>query len=98
MSRKSEIVTLVKAVLHKQLQHLEFKAYLFGSQVGREELIKADIDIAVEASSPIAWSQMAELKEALEELPCLYSFDLIDLSAVENTFKQMALQKAERLI
>ena len=57
------------------------KIILFGSRAKGTETERSDIDIAV---SGVASSDIFELEEALEDIPTLYTIDLVDLDTCKN--------------
>lgn len=69
------------------------KAILFGSRVKETAGERSDFDIAVSGVS-----SFAGLQEALEEMPTLYSIDLVDLDTCENTLLLEDIKKYGRKI
>ena len=62
----------------------EFQAkevILYGSRAKGTARERSDIDIAV---SGVASSDIFELEEALEDIPTLYTIDLVDLDTCKN--------------
>ena len=57
------------------------KIILFGSRAKGTATEGSDIDIAV---SGVASSDIFELEEALEDIPTLYTIDLVDLDTCKN--------------
>lgn len=57
------------------------KIILFGSRAKGTETERSDIDIAV---SGVPWKNIPGLQEKLEELPTLYTVDLVDLDTCKN--------------
>ena len=57
------------------------KIILFGSRAKGTATESSDIDIAV---SGVASSDIFELEEALEDIPTLYTIDLVDLDTCKN--------------
>ena len=57
------------------------KIILFGSRAKGTARERSDIDIAV---SGVASSDIFELEEALEDIPTLYTIDLVDLDTCKN--------------
>lgn len=57
------------------------KIILFGSRAKGTATERSDIDIAV---SGVALSDIFELEEALEDIPTLYTIDLVDLDTCKN--------------
>ncbi len=49
MKRKKEIIKMIKNTVAGLLPVIQYKLFIFGSQSNRSELIKADIDVGIEA-------------------------------------------------
>lgn len=96
MTRKEEIKYMVNQVIASHLSG-NYNAFIFGSQAGLRELIRADIDVGVDAGRPLTLREESSIWNALDEMPTLYNFDLVDFCKVEESFKKIALQKIEML-
>ena len=66
------------------------KIILFGSRAKGTATERSDIDIAV---SGVASSDIFELEEALEDIPTLYTIDLVNLDTCKN---QLLLEDIEQ--
>jgi type I restriction enzyme S subunit len=62
------------------------KVYLFGSRAKGTAKPYSDFDIAIEWEEKIPLHTMAKIREELDRLPTLKSFDLIDLKRVSSSF------------
>ena len=62
------------------------KVYLFGSRAKGTAKPYSDFDIAIEWKEKIPLHTMAKIREELDKLPTLKSFDLIDLKRVSGNF------------
>ncbi len=62
------------------------KVYLFGSRAKGTAKPHSDFDIAIEWKEKIPFYTMARIREELDKLPTLKSFDLIDLKIVSSSF------------
>lgn len=65
----------------------------FGSWVTGQARVNPDIDIAIEAPDGIAMAQYAALWKWVDELPTLYTIDLVNLSEVGSQFRQEILRQ-----
>ena len=83
---KSEIKQLVGK--HLDLRH--HRAFIFGSRATNLGNDRSDIDIGIEGQTPISITKLASIREDLERLPTLYSFDVVDFSTVSDSFKKTA--------
>jgi predicted nucleotidyltransferase len=86
-----EYLEMVKDILRKNLASMGVKAYIFGSRVQSRAKPTSDIDIALEAENAQKldyFKVISPLKEAFEESRIKYSVDVIDLNAIEESFKK----------
>jgi len=89
--------------LRKQLNRIIFKhldknnwtAFFFGSRVEGNNSLSSDIDIGIEGSESVPPEVMFKIKEEIEEIPTLYSFDIVDFNIVSENFKKEAKKGAE---
>lgn len=96
MNRKKEILKMVKKVLVEKLNKPNPNVFLFGSQAGRKELKRADIDIGIDEPSKLNKEILQDINYQLNEvIPTLYTFDIIDFASVDTKFKEIAKQRIE---
>ena len=96
MNRKEEIKSMIKKVIATHLSG-DYSAFIFGSQAGLPELIRADIDIGIDAARPLTLREESLIWNGLDEMPTLYKFDLIDFFEADDSFKKVALKNIEML-
>jgi len=88
---KKEILNIVGEYLDLK----EYKVFFFGSRVKGKNFPRADIDIGIKGPKPISPEIKFKIEEAIEELPTLYKFDLVDFSEVSADFEKEALKSIE---
>ena len=86
-----KVVRVVCDVVHDE----RLRVYLFGSWAEGRALSVSDLDIALDAGSPIDPVILQKVADALDELPTLRKIDLVDLQAVDQGFRNRVLQQAE---
>ena len=96
MNRKVQIKEMIKQVIASHLSG-NYNAFIFGSQAGLPELKRADIDIGINAGRPLTCLEESLIWNALEDMPTLYKFDLVDFNKAEEKFKKIALQNIEMI-
>jgi predicted nucleotidyltransferase len=96
VNRKEEIKSMIRQVTDIYLV-TNYSVFLFGSQAGSAELKRADIDVGIEAEQPLSLLEESLIWNALEDLPTLYNFDLIDFKKADEKFREIALQNIEML-
>ncbi len=95
-TRPQEVATAV-ARLAKDLLGNEVEVRWFGSWPKGTAWPGSDIDIALAAQTPIPLDQMSKLREAIDELPTLYTVDVVDMCSVGGTLKQEILHNGVKL-
>ncbi len=88
----SKVARLAKAALGPDTEVIWFGSWARGR--GR---LGSDIDIAPRRTGPFAPEQIAALRNAVDDLPTLYSVDLLDLASIGPALKQEILRHGVRL-
>lgn len=70
-----------------------YKIFLFGSRASGEAHDHSDIDIGIEGPTPVSESVLSDIREELEELPTLYTIDVVDFSRVPDKFRAVARER-----
>ncbi len=81
-------------VLARQLDARHYRAWIIGSEATGTAQPGADLDIAFEGPASLDLAALARLRDALEDLPTLRSFDLVDLRRTTEAFRREALREA----
>jgi len=98
MNREAEILALIRACLERFAAGLRgYRVVLFGSRAAGTAGPRADFDVGVTGPGPLPLALFYEVRDALEELPTLYSIDWVDLERVSPQFRQHALAAARTL-
>jgi predicted nucleotidyltransferase len=71
---------------------------LFGSRAGGQARPRSDWDIGVTGEPPVSGAVLERIREALDALPTLHTFEVVDLAAAPPEFRDHALRRAVRLI
>lgn len=88
--RVRQLVDVVARQVHRRLGP-RAKVIWFGSWVTGKARINSDIDIAIDAHDGVTMAQYAELWNWVDELPTLYTIDLVNLSEVGPQFRREVL-------
>lgn len=70
------------------------RVFLYGSRARGDAGRCSDIDIAVWPHAPLPAGTLARIRDALEESTIPYHVDVIDLSTVDESFRQQVLAEA----
>ena len=95
--RRTQIKQWLKTALEENLRDISYRAFIFGSQANRSELIKSDIDVGILAVDEIPAINMVRISNAIEDMPMLYKIDLVDFKQVSEKFRTAALKNIEWL-
>ena len=82
------LVHEVAAVVRRVTDDPAFKVQLFGSWASGNPRPHSDIDIAIDGPRPVDPAHMADIRDACDRLPTLFTIDLVDLAAVSPSFRQ----------
>src|SRR5712692_9416915 len=83
-----DLVREVAAIVWRVTGDSAFKVRLFGSWVSGNPRPHSDIDIAIDGPRPVDPAHMADIRDACDRLPTLFTIDLVDLAAVSSSFRQ----------
>lgn len=74
-----------------------YQLFIFGSEASGAADRRSDIDIGIFGPQPVPGAVMQAVRQRLDTLRTLRSFDVVDLSIVDESFRTEALEHAERL-
>jgi len=72
--------------------------FLFGSRAsGKARSPNADIDLGVLSDKRLTYLELAKIEEKLDEIPTLYSIDVVDFSQRDDSFTREATKEARTI-
>lgn len=74
-----------------------YRAVLFGSRATGRARLGSDWDIGLLGPRPLRGAVVERIREDLNELRTLHTFEVVDLARVPEDFRQAALDKAIEL-
>jgi len=86
----TQLKSTLRQVVGKHIDLHNYQAFIFGSRATNKGNDRSDIDIGIEGHSPVSTVKLANIREDLENLPTLYTFDVVDFSTVSDNFKKNA--------
>ena len=86
----------VAQVVHARLPP-GHRAVLFGSRATGAARLRSDWDIGIIGPAPVDGAIVERIREALENLPTLSMFDVVDLASVPDRFRERALREGVAL-
>jgi predicted nucleotidyltransferase len=87
-----EISRAVRGLLPTSL-----RAVLLGSRATGAAGPRSDWDIGITGPAPVDGAILERIREALENLPTLATFDVVDLAVVPEGFRERALEEGMTL-
>ena len=81
----------IKKILFENIDKNKFRAFLFWSRAIWNYRKNSDYDIWIIWEKRLSFQELMKIKNKLRELP--YLIDLVDFNAVDNNFKEIALNK-----
>lgn len=91
------IKSQVLAILDKHLGATNYKAFFFGSRITGRGSERSDIDIGIQGTQRIPYGVWGDIAEEIEDIPTLYTIDIVDFQRVSPEFRCVALQQIEQL-
>ena len=88
----------VRRILREQLPSPAYHAVLFGSRARHRARPGSDWDVGLIGPAPLPGAVVQRIREALEDLRTLHTFDVVDLVATPDAFRAEALANAEPLV
>ncbi len=87
-----DYVDIVKKIVLKKIDLLEFDIFLFGSRADGTAREMSDIDVGVLGKQKLNMFTKSDLEQMLEDCIVPFKVDLIDFYSVSDAFKQRAMQ------
>jgi predicted nucleotidyltransferase len=69
------------------------RAVLFGSRASGAAGPHSDWDIGLIGPAPLDGADVERIREALDDLPTLSTFDVVDLATVPDAFRERAIRE-----
>lgn len=91
---------LKKEILEIVDRHVDtrvYRVFFFGSRVSEKGTDRSDIDVGIDGPDEISPAAWAAIQEEVEEIPTLYTIDVVDFRRVAPKFREVALQAVEPL-
>lgn len=86
----------IRAIVRARLDDA-YEVFFFGLRVAGGGDERSDIDVGIDGPGPVPGIAMAHIREAIEDLPTLYTIDVVDFGAVSPEFRAEALEHTERI-
>ncbi len=74
------VKSMIRTAIGKHLDLDKYALFLHGSRIDPHRgSDRSDVDIGIEGPQPVPLSQMSAIEDELEELPILYTVDVLDM-------------------
>jgi|TARA_B100001964_G_scaffold212144_1_gene247994 predicted nucleotidyltransferase len=90
------IVLKIQSIVADQVEG-DYKLFLFGSRANGKSMERSDIDIAIMTNKKMDASILAKMREEIENISTLLTIDFVDLSRVDDDFRNHVLETGSRL-
>ncbi|MCK5717308.1 MAG: nucleotidyltransferase domain-containing protein [Thiomargarita sp.] len=90
----SDNLDIARIIILEHCQAYSVRIYLFGSYARGNARSTSDIDIGILPKDPLPIGLLSEIREAFFESIIPVNIDLVDLSQIDEQFKQEILQDA----
>jgi predicted nucleotidyltransferase len=95
--RRVEEVARTAAALAREILGGDVSIVWFGSWPEKRACARSDIDLALVSPSPVPSEKMARFRDAVDEIPTLYTIDIVDLAEVEPEFRKRVEERGVRI-
>lgn len=93
MLLKDEWITEITAIVKKHVHDDSARLFVFGSYATGNQKHYSDVDIGIDAGTPLEIMIIARIKDELEESNLPVTVDVVDFARAKASFKKVALQK-----
>jgi predicted nucleotidyltransferase len=85
-----ELEIQVAAIVQRRMPEGRYRLFLFGSRATGRAGERSDFDVGIDAGAAVPAVVMDGIREELEDLPTLYTVDLVDFATVSEEFRRVA--------
>jgi len=96
LKRVQTIVDIIAKECHQRFGD-KVTLIWFGSWVKGNAYKESDIDLAIEYHSDLNQKEIIDFKDWLDELPTLYSIDLVEINKIAHSFKMEIKRYGKKL-
>lgn len=90
-----EVKRAVADIIMSRLPPGGYRVFFFGSRVSGRARDRSDIDVGIEGPAEVPTRVLAEIKERVDDLPTLYTVDIVDFKRVSPGFRRVAKEHIE---
>lgn len=94
---EKEVKKEILKVVGKHIDLEQYKLFFFGGRVDGRGDDRSDIDLGIKGEKAVPVEAMSNIEEDLENLPMLYTIDVVDFSKVSSDFDKFATKSIEYL-
>lgn len=82
-------------VFSKYLNFDKYKIFFFGSRVSGNSNERSDIDVGILGPCRVPSEKWLDIQEEIENIPTLYTIDVVDFQRVSERFKKAVYENIE---
>ncbi len=92
---KKHLADEILRIVGESLDLEKYKVFFFGSRVSGKNDEHSDVDVGILGDEKISAKAMEEIREKIENLPTLYTIEMVDFFDVSEDFKKVAMENVE---
>jgi len=93
ISGPAAAIGFAASVVRRHLPDPAYRIFLFGSRTTGRAHARSDIDIGIEGPGPVPRETLAAIDDETEEVPTLYTIEVVDFARVSESFREVARQR-----
>lgn len=92
------MTTMLQKILRSYPQLQGCRIFYFGSRISGANTPSSDIDIGIEGPTSVPRYIMARIRDDIDNLPTLYTIDVVDFTRTSEQFKKIAYMHTEDIL
>jgi len=85
-----DVAKFAASVIRRHVPDPAYRVFLFGSRATGSAGERSDIDIGIEGPAPVPRAAIAAIHDELDEVPTLYTIEVVDFARVSEKFRRVA--------
>jgi len=81
-------------IVGKYLDLNSYRVFFFGGRVTKKNE-RSDIDVGIEGPNPVSLQVLSKIEEEIDEIPTLYTIEIVDFKRTSSDFYKVAKEKIE---
>lgn len=95
--QQDQAITSIRTIVRNHLPDPSYRVFLFGSRATGTARKFSDVDVGILGKKSVPGHVVELIKEDLEESNIPYKVDVVDFTAVDPSFRNLALKHTQSL-